>query len=184
MHHNHVRSFALRCAAAFALTLLAFTATFAQTDAELGAATEKILNAAKAGHLESVLPELKMLSGAISDNAQIHLLYGTGLLSRSKQISDVGEAQKLSADALKEFLQAKKLGLDDPALDELIQRLGGPAATPRTPVKLTEAQVLMDKAETFFTQSKYDEALPFYLKALEKDPKLYEAALYAGDVYV
>jgi tetratricopeptide (TPR) repeat protein len=42
----------------------------------------------------------------------------------------------------------------------------------------------MDQAETNFAQSKYDEALSFYEKALALDPNIYEAALYSGDVYV
>src|ERR1051325_966210 len=41
----------------------------------------------------------------------------------------------------------------------------------------------MVEAENDFGQSKYDEAVKLYQKAFALDPKLYSAALYAGDCY-
>jgi tetratricopeptide (TPR) repeat protein len=41
----------------------------------------------------------------------------------------------------------------------------------------------MNQAEASFTQGKLDDALQGYQKALQLDPKLYQAALYSGDVY-
>jgi tetratricopeptide (TPR) repeat protein len=46
------------------------------------------------------------------------------------------------------------------------------------------AKELMDQAEAFFSQGKLDEALESYQKALILDPKLYEAALFSGDVFL
>jgi tetratricopeptide (TPR) repeat protein len=42
----------------------------------------------------------------------------------------------------------------------------------------------MAEAEAFFAQGKLDEALKDYQKALGLDPKLYHAALFAGDVFM
>src|SRR5258708_6053472 len=41
----------------------------------------------------------------------------------------------------------------------------------------------MNQGEAIFSQGKLDEALADYQKALLMDPKLYEAALFCGDVY-
>ena len=41
----------------------------------------------------------------------------------------------------------------------------------------------MVEAEAFFSQGKHAEALKNYQKALQLDPKLYEAVLFSGDVY-
>jgi len=46
------------------------------------------------------------------------------------------------------------------------------------------ANSLMTEAESFFSQGRLDEALNDYQKALELDPKLYHAALFAGDVFI
>ena len=46
------------------------------------------------------------------------------------------------------------------------------------------ANSLMIEAEGFFSSGKLDQALADYKKALELDPKLYHAALFAGDVFV
>jgi tetratricopeptide (TPR) repeat protein len=40
------------------------------------------------------------------------------------------------------------------------------------------------EAEALFSQGKLDDALRNYQKALELDPKIYEAALFSGDVLV
>jgi tetratricopeptide (TPR) repeat protein len=39
----------------------------------------------------------------------------------------------------------------------------------------------MDKGETYFAASDWDNAFEMYQKALKKDPNFYEAALYSGD---
>src|SRR5947207_15840519 len=41
----------------------------------------------------------------------------------------------------------------------------------------------MNEAEALFSQGKFDEAIMDYQKALSLDPKIYEAAVFYGDVY-
>ena len=42
----------------------------------------------------------------------------------------------------------------------------------------------MIEAESFFAQSKYDEAIKLFEKVLMLDPKVYQAAVSGGDSYV
>lgn len=132
------------------------------------------------------LPYMEMLADAMSDSAEIHFAYGVCLIGKSKQISNTDEAKQLSAKALEQFLKAKELGSKNPQNDSFIALLSGKAvASPESPAFSTnkEADKLMFEGENYFAQSKYDEAIKKFEKALELDPKIYNAALSGGDCY-
>ena len=82
------------------------------------------------------------------------------------------------------FTRAKETGDAHPVVDALIQSI--PLDDPRNPAFSSNiaASDLMEQAEAFFFQGKSDEALENYQKALVLDPKLYDAALFCGDVYL
>lgn len=174
----------------FLLCVAFISVAFAQTDAELKEALVKGMLLVEQGKLAEAVPYLETLVKASPDEPKLRFIYGASLLTKSKQIDNNEEAKQLSAKALEEFKTAKKLGLNDPRNDAFIALLGGggsnngSTATANRYSKNAEAEKLMNQAETNFAQSKYDEALSFYQKALAIDPNIYEAALYSGDVYV
>jgi len=132
------------------------------------------------------LPYMQLLAEAMPDAAEIRFAYGMCLLGKSKQITNTEEAKQLSAKALEQFLKAKELGSTNPQTDTLIALLSGKAvASPSSPVYSTnkDADKLMVEGENYFAQSKYDEALKKFEKALSIDPKIYQAAISAGDCY-
>lgn len=158
----------------------------AQTDAELANATVKALQLFEQERYAESIPYWEVLVKAMPDTAKIRFFYGFSLVAKSKQTDNIEEAKQLSAKALEQFKEAKRLGFNDPVNDQLIGMLSGEGGTDggAGPSKNPEANKFMNQAENYFTQSKYDEALQFYQKALAIDPNIYEAALYSGDVYV
>jgi len=87
---------------------------------------------------------------------------------------------------LEQFIKAKELGLKNETNDGLIALLSGKAAaSPDAPAYSVnkEADKIMIEGESYFAQSKYDEAIKKFEKALALDPKIYQAALSGGDSF-
>jgi len=159
--------------------------THAQTEDEVKEALVKSVTLMQQGKHVEAIPHLELLVKVVPDEGQLRMMYGVALLTRSKQVDTGEQAKKTSAAALEQLQEAKQLGVKDPQLDSLIKLLGGsPISTEAEKAKLSPAEKYMQEAEVFFAQSKYDEALALYQKALAADPKLYEAALFGGDAYV
>lgn len=133
------------------------------------------------------VPYMQMLAEAAPDAPEIRFAYAVCLLGKSKQVRNTDEAKQLSAKALEQFVKAKELGSKDPALDGFIALLTGKAAaSPGSSAYSAnqEADKLMVEGENYFAQSKYDEAIKKFEKALALDPKIYQAAVSGGDSYV
>lgn len=162
----------------------AFMPAPAQTDQEVQQALVRGLILFKAERYAEAATYLETVVKSVPDDADIRFMYGWSLVAKSKQTPDQNEAKKASAAALEQLQTAKKLGMNKPELDALIQLLGGTPAPNEPTRKLTEAEQVLEQAEMQFARSNYDEAITLYNKALALDPKLYEAALHAGDAYV
>ena len=129
------------------------------------------------------LPLLEKIAAAEPDNADTQFYLGFALVARANVSKDEAERESLRARARASFLKAKGLGYNKPILDAVIQSLDPDAPKGRGFSRNAEADRLMREAESSFAQGKLDDALASYQKALALDPGLYEAALYAGDVY-
>ena len=136
------------------------------------------------------IPHLELLVKAMPAEGKIRFMYGWSLVAKSKQISETEEAKKLSAKALEQFKEAKRLGLNDPANDSLIAILSGQPSTgtdigsaPNYSAN-PQAEKLMNDAESLYAQSKYDEAIKLFEQALALDSKIYMAGTSGGDSYV
>jgi tetratricopeptide (TPR) repeat protein len=172
---------AIRFLLCFAVAFFALASTAsAQTQDEINEAMAKSAALLNEGKYLEAEPYLAKLVKATPDSADLRLMYGMVLLVKSKQISNIDEAKKAAALALEQLQAAKRLGVNDPKVDEMIALLGGSPSSGEA-AKGTPKQSSFDQAEIKFAQSKYDEALPLYKKALEEDPKNYLAALYSAD---
>lgn len=184
MHNKMIRTslctLALRLLLSLAIALTLTSTILSQTEAEIKEALVQSLTLVNQGKFLEAEPYLAKLVQAAPDVANLRLMYGTALLVKSKQVSNNEEAKKAAALALEQFQAAKRLGTNDPKLDEMIATLGGDPATGGSAKQNTNSSAF-DQAEIKFAQSKYDEALPLYKKALEEDPKNYLAALYSAD---
>lgn len=187
MWMKKTRTLIARFSIGLALIFCVFSFANAQTKEEEEAKEilVKGLTLVQQGRYAEAVPYLEVIVSALPDNQNLRFVYGLGLLTKSKQTENNEEAKMLSAKALEQFKEAKRLGLNDPRNESFIRLLSGEAQMPSGQYsKFPEADKLMNQAENSFAQSKYDEALKYYQKALAIDPNIYEAALYSGDAYV
>lgn len=182
---------AVRARLALALVILVLAVpTFAQTEEERAAvrATGNALALFKAQRFTEAIPHFETAIKALPDVDMLRFMYGFCLVAKSKQISDQEEAKKLSQQALEQFKKAKELGNtseDNEAMIKLLEGGGtghfeGRAIYSENP----QAEKLMNEGESFFARSQYDEAIKLFAKALEIDPKIYQAGTSGGDSYV
>ena len=171
--------------ACLVIVLAAFGSINAQTDDEVQLATAKAVLYFQAGNYVEAIPYFETVLQANPNEPKVHFLYGFCLVAKSKQVSDTAEAKQLSAKALEQFKSAKQLGLDDPSNDALIQILSGApsAGGSHNYSENEQAEKAMNDGESLFAQSKYDEAVKLFEKALALDPKLYQAATSGGDCF-
>lgn len=130
------------------------------------------------------LPLLEKIVVAEPDNGQMQFYLGFALIAQATNTQDEARQKALRVRARQAFIKAKELRYNEPLLDALIQGLPADGAVGGKFSNNIEANALMVEAERFFSQGKLDEALKDYQRALGLDPKIYEAALFSGDVYM
>ena len=130
------------------------------------------------------LPILEKIATAEPDDAETQFYLGFALIGQANSTQDAATRTSLRVRARAAFIKSKQLGIKEPVVDALIQSIPADGADGKAFSQNAEANKLMTDAEAFFAQGKFDEALANYQKALQLDPKIYEAALFAGDVYM
>jgi len=119
----------LRTIVCVALFLAACVSLNAQTDEEIVQATAKAMALIEQQRFAEAIPHLEIVVKAMPDNPQIRFFYGWSLLAKSKQVNNTEEAKQLSAKALEQLKEAKKLGMNEPELDALLAIMNGQAPT-------------------------------------------------------
>lgn len=179
----------LRMIACVVMFFAACISLKAQTEQELVKATARALSLFERQAFAEAIPDLEVVIKALPDNPQVRFMYGWGLVAKSKQVNNAEEAKQLSAKALEQFREAKKLGLNNPDVNSMIALLSGqpipPAADQAPAYSLNpEAEKTMNEAESHFARSRYEEAVKLFEKVLTLDPKVYQAAVSGGDCFV
>ncbi len=156
--------------------------TGAQTE-DISALKDRVGTLLEQNKFTEALPLLEKIAVAEPNNADIQYYLGYCLFAKAIGTKDEPVRRQLRVRARGIFLKAKELGKKDPLLDELIETIPADGSEKPKFSENKEANSLMEEGEAAFTQGKNDEALRFYQQALASDPKLYYAALFAGDVY-
>jgi tetratricopeptide (TPR) repeat protein len=134
-------------------------------------------------HTEA-LPLLRELVEREPANSEAHYYLGFSWMAQAANVADEAERKALLVRGREAFLKAKELGSGRENLDGLIASIPPDGSTSDRFSQNVEAHAWMVQAEAFFGQGKLQDALRAYQKALELDPRLYEAALFSGDVYL
>lgn len=130
------------------------------------------------------LPLLEKLVAAQPDDAQMQFYLGFALNGQAFNTKDDAARRTLRIRAREAFVNAKRLKTSEPIIDALIQSLPVDGRDGSVFSSDLRAHALMIEAEGLFAQGKLEEALKNYRRALERDPKLYHAALFSGDVFM
>lgn len=128
------------------------------------------------------LPIFEKLALRNPKDPEVQFSLGFCIFASSRDIKDPVARKQTRLRARGYLARAKELGVTDPVLDQILAAIpndGGEAPKFSTN---PEADAAMGDGESAYTRGELDKALAAYTRALQIDPKLYEAALFAGDM--
>ena len=183
-HYNFIKISA-RLALLFFCLLMVWPPTpiSAQAGENVQELKQKAAGLIKQQKYTEALPILEKLAIIEPDNPQTHFYLGFALIAQANITKDGAAIKALRLRARNNFIKSKELGINEPVVDALIQSIPPDGSEAMAISQNAEASTLMTEAEALFAQGKLDDALKNYQRALQLDPKLYEAALFSGDVY-
>lgn len=181
MHNQSLtakRIFLNACLAMVAALLLAAGA-FARTQDP--AERQRAIDLYESNNFTAALPLLEKLAAASPNDAVILSRLGFALYASSAAEKDLAVRQKMRERARTVLLRSRSLGDNSNLTSMVLEGLAAPDATqvPFSAIKAAEAAIR--EGEAAFVSGDMDKAIAAYKRALESDPHLYDAALYAGD---
>jgi len=170
---------------ACALALSYPTRLCAQSGQDLESLRTQIDELTRKTKYTEALPLLEKFIAAKPDDAEMQFAYGFALIAQANNTKEAAERAALRVRARNAFIKARDLKIDEPVVIALIDSLPPDGADGGSSFSHNDAaNALMKEAEGFFAQGKLDQALQGYQRALALDSKIYEAALFSGDVFM
>jgi tetratricopeptide (TPR) repeat protein len=126
---------------------------------------------------------LEKLAAKYPTDVVILSTLGFSLYANSALIKDPAARQQMREHARRVLLKSQELGDDSNLTQSTLHALSSSDPTDVPFSKIREAEKSIREGEEAFVRGDLDNALKSYAHAFELDPKLYEAALYAGDMY-
>jgi tetratricopeptide (TPR) repeat protein len=142
---------------------------------------QKALELYESNNFAAALPLLEKVAAANPNDVTILSRLGFALYANAASEKDVAARQKLRERARTTLLRSQSLGDDSNLTKIALDALSGndPTDVPFSNIKGAEAAIR--EGEEAFVHGDMDKAIAAYKRALDFDPKLYDAALYAGD---
>jgi tetratricopeptide (TPR) repeat protein len=137
----------------------------------------------EANNFADALPVMEKLYAANQSDVRVLESLGFMLTGSLSTIKDPAERAKVRARAKQILLRARELGDNSNLLRGALDVLNAPDAGGIPFSKEREAEASMREGEAAFTRGDMDKAIAAYSRALELYPRLYQAALFAGDSY-
>lgn len=131
----------------------------------------------------AALPLLEKLAKERPDDGLIAFSYGFALLGKAKLLKDSAARKQTRIEARSWLLKASDLGVREPLLKSLLEGLPPDGGVDEIFSTVKEADDLMREGEEQYVNGNFAKAAAAYEGALRADPKLYDAALFAGDMY-
>lgn len=129
------------------------------------------------------LPAFEKLAVKYPDDREVIRSYGLLLIMQAPSVKDEALRKETRRRGREFLVKAQQLGAGDTLLKWMLETTApdGSDGSPFSAKK--EAEEAMREGEDAFGKKEYAKALELYQFALVLDPKLYEAALFAGDVF-
>jgi tetratricopeptide (TPR) repeat protein len=135
----------------------------------------------EANNLVAALPLLEKAAAANPNDAVVLARLGFTLYANSMDVKDTTVRRQMRERAKTTLLRSQSLGDNSNLTRMTLDALTAPDASeiPFSNIKTAEAAIR--EGEAAFMRGDMDKAIDAYKRALESDPQLYDAALYAGD---
>jgi tetratricopeptide (TPR) repeat protein len=135
------------------------------------------------GRFLDALPVFEKLSKEKPTDAGVMFGLGFTMLAKANVAEDMAARKAGRAQARQVLVRARELGFNHPLLQSILESMRPDGESVDTFSKIKEADEAMREGEAAYVQGDLDKALAAYQRALQHDPQLYEAALFAGDMY-
>ncbi len=176
-------SIAKRIALGFGLALIAtlVLAATAAAQTQDPAERQRAIDTYESQNMVAALPLLERVAVAYPSDPVVLSRLGFALYSTSVTEKDPASRQRMRERARQTLLRSRSLGDSSNLTNMILDALSSPDATqvPFSDIKTAEAAIR--EGEEAFVHGDMDKAIAAYKRALESDPNLYDAALYAGD---
>src|SRR5712692_1926038 len=142
---------------------------------------QRALDLYESNNMAAALPLLEKVAAANPKDSVILSRLGFALYATSVLEKDPAGRQRLRGRARTTLLRSRSLGDNSNLTTMILDALSRPDATdvPFSDIKTAEAAIR--EGEDAFVRGDMDKAIAAYKRALDADPHLYDAALYAGD---
>lgn len=161
---------------------LAQPAAQPQANRDLAAERQQALDFLKRAQPLNALPLVEDLAAANPDDPAVQGWLAYCLFAKSRHAATPEESPAVLKRAREAALRARQLGSTWPLLNDLLSILDTPGAAQQPYSNNAEVNARMKEGEEAFARGDNEAALAAYSAALKIDPKLYTAALFAGDV--
>ena len=134
-----------------------------------------------ANNLTAALPLLEKLATANPNDVAVLSRLGFAIYAGSSTEKDPAARNRLRQRARDTLLRARSLGDNSNLTNMALDALESPDSTNAPFSRIQAAEAAIREGEAAFVRGDMDQAIAAYKRALESDPRLYDAALYAGD---
>lgn len=178
------RAFLNACLLAFAALILSQGAPVAAQEPDYESERKRAFELINQSKILEALPLFEKLVARNPDDGEVNFMLGFCLVAKTREINDPATRKQERVRARRYLVRAKELGVTEPLLNQLIAVIppDGSEAPATRFSNNAEADKAMKDGEAAFARGELDKAFTEYARALQLDPKLYEAALFAGDM--
>ncbi len=142
---------------------------------------QRALELYEANNLVAALPLLERVAAANPNDPAVLSRLGFALYANSVDVKDPAQRQKMRERARTTLLHSQSLGDNSNLTRMALDALSAPDGTQVPFSNIKAAELAIREGEAAFVRGDLDKAIAAYKRALESDPQLYDAALYAGD---
>src|SRR5438270_2738900 len=163
--------------AAFVFAVSVYSSAQAQDPAE----RRRALETYESQNMVAALPLLQKVALAYPNDPVVLSRLGFALYANSVGEKNTAKHQSMRARAREVLLKSQSLGDNSNLTKMALDTLAGPDTTQIPFSNIQAAELSIREGEAAFTHGDMKKAIAAYKRALDVDPNLYEAALYAGD---
>src|SRR6476646_11023301 len=177
MINSTLTSKRIRLAIGFVIALAVSATAQTQNPAERQHAIEVY----ESQNLVAALPVLEKVALAYPNDPVVLSRLGFALYANSTDEKDPNKRTQMRQRALSILRKSRSLGDDSNLTSMALEALENPDSTQVPFSRIQTAEAAIREGEAAFMRGDMDKAIAAYKRALEADPHLYSAALYAGD---